>query len=311
MMNPFTQIFENQRHAGVKPEDIIFFWKVNEPFGELSQWHSSTFVCDDEIFSCAEQYMMYRKAVMFGDTMIASKIINTPGLHPNEYRRMGRLVANFDIKTWISTSMSVVINANFCKFIQNDELMQMLMSTGEKVLVEASSTDRIWGIGFSATNAMRNKEVWGQNKLGECLMTVRSMISDTLSRMSSDLSTWSPSQTDMIVMCYHCISTTAVMKPNMCVDDRMAKIMITTCSDCMRLRGLAYGLMNRDELMRMSNYMPEELRSLHNATTFTDMDSTMIIHPSVVRFMNMHGCTIMKARGFKDENGKLTMSWRS
>ena len=38
---------------------------------------------------------------------------------------------------------------------------------------QASPFDRIWGVGFSATNAEGNRDKWGQNLLGKALMRVR------------------------------------------------------------------------------------------------------------------------------------------
>ncbi|WP_242866848.1 NADAR domain-containing protein [Abyssisolibacter fermentans] len=47
---------------------------------------------------------------------------------------------------------SIVLNGNFAKFLQNEKLMKFLMQTKNKVLVEASPYDNIWGIGMSAEN---------------------------------------------------------------------------------------------------------------------------------------------------------------
>ena len=48
------------------------------------------------------------------------------------------------------------------------------------ILVEASPYDRIWGIGYSVSNAVKvDKIKWGQNLLGKCLMKVRETLSKT------------------------------------------------------------------------------------------------------------------------------------
>jgi ribA/ribD-fused uncharacterized protein len=39
------------------------------------------------------------------------------------------------------------------KFSQHEELKQFLLQTGDKILVEASPVDFIWGIGLSIDNA--------------------------------------------------------------------------------------------------------------------------------------------------------------
>lgn len=68
-----------------------------------------------------------------------------------------------------------MIRGNREKFLQNDDLKQFLLSTGDKVLVEASPTDRIWGIGLGKNNPVAlDPAKWrGRNLLGFALMTVR------------------------------------------------------------------------------------------------------------------------------------------
>ena len=53
------------------------------------------------------------------------------------------------------------------------KLRAKLLSTGDRLIVEASPFDRIWGIGYSAKDASANKDTWGENLLGVALMNVR------------------------------------------------------------------------------------------------------------------------------------------
>lgn len=39
------------------------------------------------------------------------------------------------------------------------------MDTGDKIMVEASPTDRIWGIGFDADHPLEHEKEWGTNRL--------------------------------------------------------------------------------------------------------------------------------------------------
>ena len=61
------------------------------------------------------------------------------------------------------------------KFTQNSELRGYLASTGDRVLVEASPLDRVWGIGLAADDdRARSPARWrGSNLLGFALMEVR------------------------------------------------------------------------------------------------------------------------------------------
>lgn len=67
------------------------------------------------------------------------------------------------------------MNGNWCKFSQNRDLREFLLSTGDSVLVEASPYDAIWGIRLSANSLEAQDPMkWrGQNLLGFALMEVR------------------------------------------------------------------------------------------------------------------------------------------
>lgn len=79
----------------------------------------------------------------------------------------------FDQQKWDSSCNSIVERGNYLKFSQNVKLKEILLATGSKTIVEASPSDRIWGIGFDAEHAEGKEAEWGANKLGEALMRVR------------------------------------------------------------------------------------------------------------------------------------------
>ena len=62
------------------------------------------------------------------------------------------------------------------KFTQNENLKMVLLETKDRELVEASPSDRIWGIGFDSEKAPGNEDKWGENKLGKALMKVREQL---------------------------------------------------------------------------------------------------------------------------------------
>lgn len=74
----------------------------------------------------------------------------------------------------------IVVAGNYAKFSQNKELEEFLLQTNERVLVEASPYDAIWGIGMSATTTgLENPATWkGQNLLGFALMEVRDRLQE-------------------------------------------------------------------------------------------------------------------------------------
>lgn len=149
-----------------------FFW--NGPF---SQWYPSRFTVDEITFTHAEQYMMYRKAKMFGDTEIMQQILASS--NPKEQKALGRKVKNFDANAWEKEAKNIVYTGNYHKFTDNPVLLRMLMSTKGTTLVEASPYDKIWGIGLSEEDAKKTpSSQWpGKNWLGEVLTTLRNDLS--------------------------------------------------------------------------------------------------------------------------------------
>ena len=71
--------------------DILCFHNPDEENGYLSNWYMSRFDVNGIEFSSMEQYMMYKKAVLFHDMEIASKIIQTSDVA--EIKRLGRAVS--------------------------------------------------------------------------------------------------------------------------------------------------------------------------------------------------------------------------
>lgn len=139
----------------------------------MSQWWISEFESDGKKFSSAEQWMMYQKALLFNDQEIAATILIT--LDPAKVKQLGRKVKGFDENIWKSNCYDIVVEGNSLKFGQEASLREYLLSTGDKILVEASPYDKIWGIGMkSDAEGIDNPYNWrGQNFLGFALMEVR------------------------------------------------------------------------------------------------------------------------------------------
>jgi ribA/ribD-fused uncharacterized protein len=166
--------------------DCIFFWQTDKSRflskGCFSQWQTSIFVVEGTRYFCAEQYMMGQKAIAFNDPETFEKILSAN--HPKKIKSLGREVKNFDSNEWDKIKYAIVLNGNFYKFSQNEELLKVLISTGNKILVEASPFDNTWGIGLSEESELiGNSNCWkGQNLLGFALMEVR----DEIKRMLAE-----------------------------------------------------------------------------------------------------------------------------
>ena len=142
----------------------------------MSNWYPSNFTVDDITYWCTEQYMMAKKAELFGDSRIYAKIMSSD--NQREIKALGRQISGFDEHIWCQNRERIVYEGNYAKFTQNDKLMNYLIKQKDKILVEASPYDRIWGVGLSAEdNAILNPNYWqGQNLLGFVLMQVRDTI---------------------------------------------------------------------------------------------------------------------------------------
>ncbi|MCL1994501.1 MAG: NADAR family protein [Spirochaetes bacterium] len=165
-------------NAGGKLE-YEFFWKpqsgvINESC--LGQWHLSKFSVEIDDYCCAEQYMMAEKARLFEDDETCDAIMKSKD--PKEMKALGKKVKNFDQTAWDKAKYSIVLNGNYYKFSQDEDLRGYLLSTGNKILVEASPLDTIWGIGLGKENEKaHNPNTWrGKNLLGFALMEVRDEI---------------------------------------------------------------------------------------------------------------------------------------
>jgi ribA/ribD-fused uncharacterized protein len=140
--------------------------------GPLSQWHPCTFALDGMTFNCAEQAMMWHKAMLFRDIASADKIMAAK--HPASQKSIGRSVRPYVDETWRAVARSVVYRINAAKFAQNEALLDELLTT-EGTIVEASPSDTIWGIGLAESDPRaQDRAQWrGTNWLGEVLTALR------------------------------------------------------------------------------------------------------------------------------------------
>jgi ribA/ribD-fused uncharacterized protein len=168
----------------------LFFWSHRPPRdggvgpGCLSQWWPSDFQVDGVTYPSAEHYMMAGKARLFGDEAAAEAI--RTAADPAEAKALGRRVKGFDQERWAAEREAIVTRGNLAKFTADPALRDFLVGTGDRVLVEASPVDRVWGIGRAADDELAARpEAWrGLNLLGFVLMDIREQLRDsnTLSR---------------------------------------------------------------------------------------------------------------------------------
>lgn len=175
----YTNQSITQTRTEFTPEDFLFFWghRNNQDGsigkGCLSQWYPKAFSHEGKVFATTEHWMMYHKAKLFNDAEAMKRIFLDDS--PQIAKQIGRKVRNFDATIWSATAYEVVVEGNLLQFSQHEKLKGFLLSTQQRILVEASPYDQIWGIGMTAEDprAIKPMEWSGTNYLGFALMEVR------------------------------------------------------------------------------------------------------------------------------------------
>lgn len=156
---------------------VIYFWGHTNEYGFMSNWYPCEFTAGTWDFNCVEQYMMFRKAMIFGDTATAMKIM--AATEPRDHKKLGREVKNFDPDKWDRVKINVVMAGVVAKFSQNPDLYSKLMDTKSAYLVEASPYDAVWGAGLDEAGCkamaarLSENHMPGENLLGKIICYVR------------------------------------------------------------------------------------------------------------------------------------------
>lgn len=152
-------------------------FKFFGPSNLFSNWYQSKYNLDSHEFFCVEQGFMYEKAILFGDKITANQILITP-YDPKTYKALGRRVLNFDEKTWEDNREEYMIKHLRARVSQDSVLRKALLGTKDKIIVEASPFDKIWGIGlYSSDPRSDDPSNWrGLNLLGKAYMKLRQEI---------------------------------------------------------------------------------------------------------------------------------------
>lgn len=143
-------------------ESIEFYSPSNGDYGPFSNFSRHIVRLDGKIWPTSEHYF---QAMKFEGTSIESKVRKASG--PGEAARLGRDRSNPLRKDWESVKGNVMRKAVYAKFTQHDDLRKLLLSTGDKKLVEHTERDSYWGDGGDGS---------GKNMLGVILMETRTRI---------------------------------------------------------------------------------------------------------------------------------------
>lgn len=140
----------------------IYFYRVNEEYGIFSNFHRYGFWEGDTHWRTVEHYFQAQK---FLDKDIQRRVERC--YKASEAAEMGRRRSLPLRKDWEQVKDDVMRYAVLQKFSQNSEAKELLLSTGNRVLVEHTKNDAYWADGGDGS---------GKNRLGEILMEVREQL---------------------------------------------------------------------------------------------------------------------------------------
>lgn len=180
----YTLSYILDRYEADERLKYLFFWGHTVTVGQvtascLSQWYPSPFEVAGQLYATAEHWMMAEKARLFKDEPMAAEILQTAT--PGEAKKLGRKIQGFNGTAWDAAKMEIVVQGSVHKFAGNPGLLEFLLGTQQRVLVEASPVDAIWGIGLSkGAKDIENPHTWrGENLLGFALMEARDRLMAT------------------------------------------------------------------------------------------------------------------------------------
>jgi ribA/ribD-fused uncharacterized protein len=138
---------------------VIHFYHLGDPYGEFSNFarypiplHGKTWPTSEHFF----QAQKYAGTPREEEVRLAKT--------PSEAARLGRDRQVPLRRDWESSKDAIMREAVLAKFTQQEELRELLLSTGDVTLVEHTENDSYWGDGGDGS---------GRNMLGRILMEVR------------------------------------------------------------------------------------------------------------------------------------------
>ena len=160
-------------------QDIIGFFGELNP---LSNFHPAKFTVGEKTYHCSEQFIQESKALFFNDQESAKKIMDTTTAL--ECKSLGHNITDFDEDSWNTSAKEICAKGINEKFLQNQDLLDILLTrTGTKTIIE-STKDNIWGTGVALHNPDCLKRTkWisqGQGIMGEILQELRDSIRNPL-----------------------------------------------------------------------------------------------------------------------------------
>ncbi|NET28102.1 NADAR family protein [Okeania sp. SIO1I7] len=141
---------------------IYFYSQLDEPYGCLSNFSPHGFELDGLWWPTLEHYFQAQKFVGT-EHLEEIRLAKTPA----DAAKMGRERSRPLRKDWEEIKDDVMERGLLCKFQTHQDIGQILLDTGDELIIEDAPYDYYWGCG---------KDGSGKNRLGEILMKVRTRL---------------------------------------------------------------------------------------------------------------------------------------
>jgi ribA/ribD-fused uncharacterized protein len=142
----------------------IEFYSTQDDYGCFSNFSAHPIQLDGKRWPTTEHYFQAQKfAGMDAEYMEKIRESRSPMIAA----RLGRSRKHPLRKDWDSVKDEVMRRAVLAKFETHADAREELLSTGDELLIEKTTTDHYWGCGSTGT---------GKNRLGRILMEVRATL---------------------------------------------------------------------------------------------------------------------------------------
>ncbi|HBB31323.1 MAG TPA: Swarming motility protein ybiA [Cyanobacteria bacterium UBA8803] len=142
----------------------IYFYSTKGEYGCFSNFSRHGFELDGVWWATSEHYFQAQKFVTT-DRAWCEKIREVKT--PKDAARLGRDRSHPLRTDWEQVKDSIMTQAVLHKFETHADIREILLETGDELIVENAPGDYYWGCG---------KDGSGKNKLGQILMEVREML---------------------------------------------------------------------------------------------------------------------------------------
>lgn len=143
----------------------------------LANSYEAEFKLAGNTYNSVNQYLMFQKAITFRRYESSREIMSVKD--SGEIRTIADKnhmpLKESELIIWRKIRTAIMIRGVRHKFLQNQQLLGTLLSTGNKVIAECIKDDNIWGIGLDLSDPARlDADSWkGKNVMGRILMKLR------------------------------------------------------------------------------------------------------------------------------------------